>query len=266
MAEPTYSFRDPRQRRIYERLRLVGPGPATFFFDACRLMEESSSTAADAASSSATQPQRASDERLTLSSTTHLVGHLLRDIESALTDVLTPSDFRKRQGNDGHRQSIRAALKSLGINENELVARAWLDLPSSEFALHRVAHRRALEPPRRADADFLAFWDRMQMILDLVLDKFEANYLNTNKTLDALLAKGVPTAMDAETLRNRTPNHFVSRRRTIQTFSRTLREAGLAPGAPNLLTNSRKCPSKNCANSLWLGSLKEAGEAHHLKG
>jgi hypothetical protein len=52
----------------------------------------------------------------------------------------------------------------------------------------------------------------MQMIFDFVLDKFEANYLNTNTTLDALLAKDTPTAKDAETLRNRTPNHFVSRR------------------------------------------------------
>ena len=64
-----YRLSDPRQTRTYERLaRLVGPGPAAFFLDACRLMEEG-------------KP---------FQSTTHLVAHLLREIESALRDVLEP--------------------------------------------------------------------------------------------------------------------------------------------------------------------------------
>jgi len=63
---PPFRFEDPRQERIHRRLLLVGPGPATFYQDACRVMSE---------------------ER-PLASTTHLVAHLLREIESGLRDVL----------------------------------------------------------------------------------------------------------------------------------------------------------------------------------
>jgi hypothetical protein len=211
VAEPSYSFQDPRQRRIYERLRLVGPGPAAFFLDACRLMEEVSSMATEAATFIAKEPQKVLDRRPTLSSTTHLVAHLLRDLESALTDVLASPDFEKRKGSDGHRQSIRSVLGNLGIEESEMAAQAWLDLPRSEFALNKMAHRQALERPRPVNKEFLELWDKMQMILDSVMDRFEANYLTTNETLDALLSKVTPTAEDAKTLRNRTPNYFVAR-------------------------------------------------------
>ena len=64
-----FRFDDPRQARIFERLkRLVGEGPAAFYRDACRLMTEEND----------------------YESTTHLVAHLLREIESALRDVLEP--------------------------------------------------------------------------------------------------------------------------------------------------------------------------------
>ena len=197
--------------RIYDRLRLVGPGPAAFFLDACRLMEESTSSVPGAADFAAVGSQRASDQSVKLASTTHLVSHLLRDTESALRDVLESPDFEKGETKANHRQSIRSVLRNLVISEDELAAREWLELPGSEFALHTMAHRRALEPPRPANREFLQFWDKLQMILDFVLDKFEANYLNTNQMLDVLLSKETPTAADAQTLRQRTPNYFVSR-------------------------------------------------------
>src|SRR5271156_6750805 len=60
---------DPRRFRIRWRLgKLVGPGPAAFYRDACDLMDD---------------PTR-------LHSTSHLVGHLIREIESALRAVLSP--------------------------------------------------------------------------------------------------------------------------------------------------------------------------------
>ena len=61
----SFKFSDSRQERIYRRLLLIGPGPAAFYRDACFLMTTKHS----------------------LSTTTHLVSHLLRDIESALRDV-----------------------------------------------------------------------------------------------------------------------------------------------------------------------------------
>jgi len=61
-----FRFTDPRQERIYRRLRDIGPGPAAFYRDACQLMESSAG----------------------LASTTHIIAHLLREVESALRDVL----------------------------------------------------------------------------------------------------------------------------------------------------------------------------------
>ena len=63
-----FRFEDPRQERIHRRLLLVGPGPAAFYRDACRLMNQDHG----------------------LQSASHLVAHLLRDTESALRDVLEP--------------------------------------------------------------------------------------------------------------------------------------------------------------------------------
>jgi hypothetical protein len=175
-------------------------------------MGEPNNTTADAATFGAAESLNVSGQGPALSSTTHLVGHLLREIESALRSVAETPAVKKDESKDGHRQSILSVLSNLSIDQQEPAAQAWLSLANRESGLQAKAHRQALEPPRRADTGFLEFWDKMQMIFDFVLDKFEANYLNTNKTLDALLSKHTPTAEDARTLRQRTPNHFVSRR------------------------------------------------------
>jgi hypothetical protein len=63
----SHQFANPIQERVYRRLTLlVGAGPAVFFRDVCDLMAE---------------PSR-------LAATTHLMGHLLREIEGNLLDVL----------------------------------------------------------------------------------------------------------------------------------------------------------------------------------
>lgn len=62
-----YQSTNPKQSQVYRRLvALVGPGAAAFYKDACRLMKMD----------------------VPLESTTHLVGHLLREIESSLRSVL----------------------------------------------------------------------------------------------------------------------------------------------------------------------------------
>ncbi len=70
--EPTghqpFRFQERRQERVYRRLRLIGDGPASFFRDACQMM----------------------DSPMRLQSTTHIVGHLLREVESGLRAVLKP--------------------------------------------------------------------------------------------------------------------------------------------------------------------------------
>ena len=62
-----FRFTDPRQERIHKRLAIVGSGPAEFFYDACRLM--------------------ASEQQF--KSTTHLLSHLIREIESSVRAVLS---------------------------------------------------------------------------------------------------------------------------------------------------------------------------------
>jgi len=201
------NFSNQQQERISHRLKeLVSPGSAAFWRDACRLMEM---------------------EPL-LESTTHLVGHLLREIESSLRDVLMriskqsePLEPSKQgakkknlSGDEIHKAEIEAVLKVLEIPETSPVAQTWLSLPGrdNEYGLAKRAHRKALERPRPIDGEFREFWDKMQAVLDGVLDRFEAKYAKVFCLLDELAAKPEPTDQDLKALCNSIPNSFVTRR------------------------------------------------------
>src|SRR5258708_6048200 len=60
-----FQFSDPRQKRIYERLHLIGPGPAAYYRDACRILSSN--------------PE--------FGTVTHLVAHMYREVESSLRAV-----------------------------------------------------------------------------------------------------------------------------------------------------------------------------------
>jgi hypothetical protein len=97
----------PRQERIAGRLfRQVGLGSAAFFRDACVLVAE--------------VPPRPT--------TTHLVAHLLREVESSVRSVLEPADASAEAEDGNHKASIRAVLKVLGISPQDWVAELWLGL------------------------------------------------------------------------------------------------------------------------------------------
>lgn len=190
-----YQFSNQQQEQIYRRLNsLVGSGSAAFYRDACRIMEM---------------------EPL-LESTTHLVGHLLREIESSLRDVLMPTtsllDGKNKNGDQKHKAEIQAVLKLLEISEISVEAETWLSLPGrdNEYGLHKRAHRKALERPRPIDNEFREFWQKMQVVLDGVLDKFEAKYSKVYNLLDDLLIKTDPNDKDINILCNRIPNSFVT--------------------------------------------------------
>lgn len=195
-ARGPFRLEDPRRERIHRRLLLVGPGPAAFYLDACLLMSE--------------------DRPLT--STTHLVAHLLREIESSLRDVLeTVTDQAARlkkgaKGDEQHKDEIRAILKVLEIPETDPVAAAWLRLPGREntYGLASRAHRDALDAPRQMDAEFKEFWNEIDVILDRVLEKFEEHYTAWHKQFDALAQKASPTQADARFLRLHSPNNRVA--------------------------------------------------------
>ena len=177
-----FRFRDPRQREIYKRLLLIGPGPAAHFRDACQIMEGNSNL--DAAS--------------------HLVAHLLREVENALRAVLesiVPSSVEDKgpcSSSNGHKTKIGAILNALGIPHTDPIGKAWLDIAGSgETTLHGRAHRRHLAAPRPIDDEFRRFWLDMQAIFAAVLDRFETRFLDIIPILDELKAKAAPSRKDA---------------------------------------------------------------------
>lgn len=196
-ARHPFQFEDPRQVRIYRRLRdFVGPGPADFFKDACQLMSDPAS----------------------LGTTSHLVSHLLREIEGALRDVLETLGEREQRlqksktDENDHKEEIFAILRGLQIPETDPVAVAWLRLPGkgNSYGLGARAHRNALTFARPVDDDFRQFWNDMQGIFDVVLEKFETRYLGVYQLLDQLLAKPVPGQADVDKLKKNVPNNLVT--------------------------------------------------------
>jgi hypothetical protein len=183
-----FQFDDPRQARIFERLnRLVGEGPAAFYRDTCRLMSR--------------EPA--------YESTTHLVAHLLREVESALRDVLEPVAGRS----SGHKSEIQAILKALEVPDDDSLALMWLSLADrqADSALHRRAHRDSLARPRPIDEEFRNWWKQLESVLDVVLGRLESKFSSYQQTLDQILSKAEPTNVDLDTLKNHVPNSLIVR-------------------------------------------------------
>ena len=109
---PWGSASEGRRLRVTLRLRkLVGPGAADFFRDACALMDD---------------PHR-------FSSTSHLVGHLMRETESALRVVLQPltriaGTVGEPTKNDKQKFEITSILTLLDIPFDNEVAKKPLDI------------------------------------------------------------------------------------------------------------------------------------------
>ncbi len=217
---------DPRRLRIRWRLgKLVGPGPTAFYRDACDLMDD---------------PAR-------FQSTTHLVAHLIREIESAFRDVLVPlsagspppagADDTKGTGNI-HKDEIRAILSALGIPISDPVAKKWLRQAGS---YQGRAHRRNLAEPAPVTDSVAQFFDDFEGILDYVLDKMEANFASVIATLDQLAVKAPATASDVTFLLTSVPQDFVALGRFFERIADPswlplLRRAGLfaLPPEPEL--------------------------------
>lgn len=189
------NIRTPQQMRIIQRLnRLVGPGPALFYEDACWLMSHESH----------------------IPSTTHLVSHILREIESALLSVLAPLSKYLRNGEKekktSHRDQILGILTALEIPADDPISKAWLKLAGFgvQKGLDTRAHRNNLNPPRPIDEEFLNFWFDMGVVLEKILDCFEAKYLLVLDNIERLRQKENPNKEDASYLKNKIPNNFVA--------------------------------------------------------
>lgn len=205
-SNPQFRFDDSAQEQIHRRLLLIGEGPAAFFRDACRLMSRPES----------------------LETTTHLVGHCLREIESAIQHVLLPFGAEESKTSAkgaakarNHRSKVDRIIAAYCIDPNGTAARLWRRISDStnEFALHRRAHRDALGPPRSVDEVAIRLWREMQELLDEVLDRFEAQFIEHIRVLERLAALEDPTDDELDQLRNNVPNnaiclvHFFSKAR-----------------------------------------------------
>ena len=211
-STPAFRFGDSRQKRIHERLlRLVSSGSAAFFRDACRL----------------------ADSQVVFESTTHLVGHLLREVESSIRYAFQPlirstGAIQPRNGDERHRFEIEQALTALGVPLVDPAAKAWLALAGrgNVRGLHALAHRRDLGPPRPFDVVARESFELTITALDTVLEKVEERWEVVLAAFDTLAAKSAPTSSDAEELRLRLPNSLQVR---AHFFGRLMTAAWIQP-------------------------------------
>ena len=182
---------------MYARLASIGPGPASFYKDACRIME-------------ADPP---------FETATHLVGHCLREIESALRKVLlgiasTQSPPPEKGGNN-HEREIRFILRTLDVPEADPVTHLWLRLveQQEQYGLHTWAHRHHLAEPRPLDDEFVRQWQDMHTLFDRLVDLLEAHYLFAHQLIDLrVLDETIPPAARVSFLRESIPQNDVSLR------------------------------------------------------
>ena len=168
-------FRDPRQLRLYQRLSIVGEGPASFYRDACQLR----------------------DGQLALAALTHFIAHSLREVESALRDVLLPFDYSPPDAcqtcenrPEGHKKEIEAIAQAYGFDER--LKKEWIRLviqQDKKGGLVRYAHHDALARPRDYDHQFEQVCADFDYLLEHLVNKFEAKFAQVFPHLDLLLLK-----------------------------------------------------------------------------
>ena len=185
-----YEFSDPRQMETHRRFSILGPGPAAFYRDMCWLMDN---------------PDQ-------LASTSHLMGHLIRELESALCAVvgtIAAKPVKNEKNNSDHKPKVRAILGALEIPEDDLVSQAWVD---SCGTLPIEAHRDNLEPPRPVHDDREKLWAQYQEIFHAVLERFEKRYSAIFPFLDELMKVEKPKEEDVQGLLTKVPNNRFTRR------------------------------------------------------
>lgn len=176
-----------RQARILKRLELIGPGSIAFFRDYIRI----------------------SSEPETLESYSHIVSHLLREIESSIRDVVESISPEYKKNGDNHRRSIGVCLQGLDVEPDDPIAKSWFSFIGDEGeALHKLAHRNGLQSPRGQLQSYILLWSVFEDLIDNLLTKYEAKYLVAISQLDAMIQKSSPGNKDAKKLVGKMPQHW----------------------------------------------------------
>jgi hypothetical protein len=177
-----YSFDDPREAQIHERLARIGAGPAAFWRDACFLTHNPA----------------------LLITSVHMIGHALREMESAVRRVLRVT---LNTDGEGHKAEVEAILTALGIPLDDPAALAWLGIPG-EAGMQAWAHRKHLGL-RQPDDEFAALWANVVAALDAALEAFDAASITALDRLDALLAEDPPTSAEISSFMEEIPKSVV---------------------------------------------------------
>lgn len=205
------AFTNPRQERVHRLLgSIVGEGAQALYRDGVRLLAAPN-----------------------LESTSHLLGHIAREIESSVRAVLLPiadrsdvdrapaaRDTTSSGSGDRHTAEVRRIVNALGLPEDDGVGAVWIRLSRRGFAAH--AHRRSLERPRPFDNRTAEMWGDLETIVGGSLARCELRFLDFKDAVDRLISKPIPNAKDIRTLKEHLPNSPVLR----QYFFGTLQHSG----------------------------------------
>ena len=188
------------------------------------------------------------NEGVVFESQTHLVSHMIREIESALRDVLetlverTQSLSETSSASDAQpKPSTKIAdvcvtsngpfaqggMPLVAMREGTSQHRKEIRVILRELGisdddpiakawyglvgkLHGKAHRVALERLRPVDEAFIHLWSDIQTLLDVVLDSFDKKYAKVYDQLDLLLIHPMPTQDHLDQLKNNLPNNLAT--------------------------------------------------------
>lgn len=188
---------------------MIGEGPAAFYRDACQILDAEAGLPpqvvrgpSEISDDVPSPPQR-------LVAAAHLVGHLFREIESAIRDVLLPAGARTGQRQQ-HRSEIDAILTAYELDQDATLVEAWYRL-TGESNLARQAHRDDLARPRALDDTARRAFSDAEAVFDVVLGRFEERFHEMLGFVEELVAKHPPTKADLDSLRKRVPNNLITR-------------------------------------------------------
>ena len=181
-----------RDHAIVERLtRLVCPAAGSGYSDCCRV--------------AGIHPP--------LEASSHLIGHLLREVFSMIEQVglgthhptsaerlVRCSACNRPVGTDSHKQRVGRILDALGIPRDDDVASLWV-----QQDLQARAHRADLSPWRPFDESVVSSLNETRRLLDVVLDGLERHHDRALQRIDSLAEVKSPRGQDAETLLRQLP-------------------------------------------------------------